>query len=247
MTDHTSERTCIYDLFEGPDLDPGRWHPLVTPLEDGSEWIYAEPAAVTSVGAGEVDIDIPVFSRRHDSAQSPDNAKHLMMSVDAVPVPSEGRLVLSVEMAAVKHGGVPEDYRDGFITFNAFDLESLLVFDLVHTGSRPLAIYERLGVPGVVEGEDAFTYVADAPLAGVSSGPGVFHRYEIELDVEHAVVDFRVDGVLVYRVPVLPVVPRQLHLGMGLMTLAPIKNGRSTSIAGQGMRGRWRNLGYRVE
>jgi hypothetical protein len=43
------------------------------------------------------------------------------------------------------------------------------------------------------------------------------------------------------------VIPRELRLGMGLMTLLPIEDGRSVSLRGQGMVGRWRNFTYRVD
>jgi hypothetical protein len=41
----------------------------------------------------------------------------------------------------------------------------LRVFDVINAGTRKLSMYERLAVPGLVDGEDAFTYVVD-PLLG---------------------------------------------------------------------------------
>jgi hypothetical protein len=236
--------TSRYDAFTGPELDSARWVPLVTPTPDGGEWVYQEPGAVTTVSGGVARIEVPRFTRSNDSLQSPDNAKHLLMSAQALPVPGSGSVTFSVDMAARKLNGSADDYRDGFATFNVFDMESLLVFDLISTGDRILAIYERMGVPGVVEGEDAFTYVIDAPLAGVQSAPDGFHRCSITLDVDAGEARFTVDDILVYSVPRLPVIPRRLNLGMGLMTLSPLDGGRSTSLRGQGMIGSWRDFTF---
>jgi Family of unknown function (DUF6081) len=150
-------------------------------------------------------------------------------------------------MAARKLNGNPDDHRDGFVTFNVFDLQSLLVFDLINTGTRTMSVYERLAVPGLVDGEDAFTYVVDPPLCGVRTAPGAYQRCAVTLDAAAGSVRFTVEDVLVYSVPSLPVIPRQLHVGLGLMTLLPIQDGRSVSVRGQGMVGRWRNFGYRFD
>jgi hypothetical protein len=100
-------------------------------------------------------------------------------------------------------------------------------------------------VPGVLN-EDAFTYVIDAPLADVRTAPDAFHRCSITLDVDAGEARFTVDDVLVYSVPRLPVMPRQLNLGMGLMTLCPLYCGRSNSLRGQGMISSWRGFTWSV-
>jgi hypothetical protein len=123
----------------------------------------------------------------------------------------------------------------------------LLVFDLINTGTRTLSVFERLAVPGLVDGEDAFTYVVDPPLCGIRTTPEEYQHCAIALDAGAGSVRFTVDGVLVYQVRSLPVIPTQLHVGMGLMTLLPIEDGRSVSVRGQGMAGRWRSFGYRVD
>ena len=236
-----------YDSFRGPTLDSTLWQPLITPQADGSDWVYLEPGARTTVAGGTVEIEIDRFTRAHDSAQSPDNAKHLIMSTKAFPVPAGKTVTFEIEMAARKLNGNPDDHRDGFITFNVFDLQSLLVFDLINTGTRTLSVFERLAVPGLVDGEDAFTYVVDPPLCGLRTTPDEYQHCAIALDAGAGSVRFTVDGVLVYQVPSLPVIPTQLHVGMGLMTLLPIEDGRSVSVRGQGMAGRWRSFGYRVD
>ncbi len=243
----STDSTFSYDAFPGPVLDGGLWRPLVTPQADGSDWVYAEPDAQVRFEGGAVEIGVERFTRAHDSAQSPDNAKHLLMSARAFLVPENRTVTFAVDMAARKLNGSPADYRDGFVTFNVFDMQSLLVFDVISTGSRILSVYERLAVPGVVEGEDAFTYVIDPPLCGVRAVPGVFQHCAISVDAAAGSVEFRADGVLVYSIASLPVIPRELHLGMGLMTLLPIEEGRSVSLRGQGMVGRWRNFTCRVD
>ncbi|MFD9665058.1 DUF6081 family protein [Rhodococcus sp. NPDC059968] len=238
----TGQRT-LYDTFVGPTLDSALWQPLVLPTPDGTPWVFAEPGADIRVEAGSVVVSVPRFTRSHNELQSPDNAKHFLISTSSVATPTSGQITFSVEMAAEKIRGAANDYRDGFATFNVFDMESGMVFDLVSTGTRILAIYERLPVAGVSE-EDAFTYVVDAPLAGVPTTPGTFHQYAITIDAQTGVVRFVVDGTLVYSIPSIPVMPRQLNLGMGLMTLSPISAGSTTSIHGQGMIAQWRRFEY---
>jgi Family of unknown function (DUF6081) len=247
MSQSQTLNVARYDSFDGPTLDPNLWQPLVTPQADGTDWVYLEPDARTNVADGAVEIAIDRFSRSHDTAQSPDNAKHLLMSTQAFPVPAGRTVTLEIEMAGRKLNGSPDDHRDGFITFNVFDLESLLVFDVINTGTRTLSVYERLAVPGLVDGEDAFTYVVDSALCGVRTSPEEYQHCAITLDAAAGSVRFTVDGKLIYLVPSLPVIPKQLNVGMGLMTLLPIQDGRSVSVRGQGMVGRWRNLGYRVD
>ena len=247
MTQIQTVEAARYDSFRGPTLDSTLWQPLITPQADGSDWVYLEPGARTTVAGGTVEIEIDRFTRAHHSAQSPDNAKHLIMSTAAVPVPAGKTVTFEIEMAARKLNGNPDDHRDGFITFNVFDLQSLLVFDLINTGTRTLSVFERLAVPGLVDGEDAFTYVVDPPLCGIRTTPDEYQHCAIALGAGAGSVRFTVDGVLVYQVPSLPVIPTQLHVGMGLMTLLPIEDGRSVSVRGQGMAGRWRSFGYRVD
>lgn len=136
-------------------------------------------------------------------------------------------MTFEIEMAARKLNGNPDDHRDGFITFNVFDLQSLLAFDLINTGTRTLSAYERLAVPGLVDGEDAFTYVVDPPLCGIQTAPEDYQHCAIALDAAAGSVRFTVAGALIYRVPSLPVIPTQRHVGIGLMTLLPIEDGRS--------------------
>src|SRR5216683_783697 len=88
---------------------------------------------------------------------------------------------------------------------------------------------------------------ASTTARSLRTTPDDYQHCAIALDAGAGSVRFTVDGVLVYRVPSLPVIPTQLHVGMGLMTLLPIQDGRSVSVRGQGMAGRWRNFGYRVD
>jgi hypothetical protein len=245
MTNTTTTGITGYDAFDGPHLDSARWEPLRVPTPDGTQWVFEEPEARVSVGGGIAEMAVPRFTRSNDELQSPDNAKHFLISTSAIVTPERGAIEFTADMAAEKLNGSADDYRDGFATFNVFDMQSGMVFDVVSSGSRVSAIYERMAVPGVAAHE-TFTYVVDAPLCGLSTEPGRFHRHAITLDVETGAVRFVVDGVTIFTVPSIPVVPTQLRLGMGLMTLSPITDGRSTSLRGQGMKGRWSNFGYRT-
>jgi hypothetical protein len=46
-----------YDSFRGPALDSTLWQPLITPQADGSDWVYLEPDARTTVADGTVEIE----------------------------------------------------------------------------------------------------------------------------------------------------------------------------------------------
>ncbi|MCW2709650.1 MAG: hypothetical protein JWM22_3492 [Frankiales bacterium] len=67
------------------------------------------------------------------------------------------------------------------LTFNVFDPAVLAVFDVINAGTRKLSVYERLAVPGPVDGEDVFTYVVDPPLCGVRKAAGAYQHHTVTL------------------------------------------------------------------
>lgn len=236
---HTETTLLFRDAFTGPDLDAGRWSEGLWPLPDGSVWPFTEPHARTTVRDGELEITISRFSRYHDREQQPDNAKHFIVSRDSVPVTGGAPVRFSAEMSAEQLNTESGDYRDGFGTFCVCDYGTGMVFDLISTGSRVLAVLERLPVPGVAK-SDGFTYVIDAPLDTPAVVPGRFVRCDITFDPADAMVSYVVDGRPLFTTSSLPAVPRALNLGLGMITLQPIVEGRSTSLRGQGLRATWR-------
>jgi hypothetical protein len=134
-------------------------------------------------------------------------------------------------MAAKGINAATRDYRDGFASMNVLDMASGWVFDLCVTSDTILAIYERLPVPGV---QRPFTYVVENPLVGVEVPPGRMHRFEVTLDAARGAAEWWVDGQLVYHAWGVEI-PDRVNVGMGLITLHPIVEGRSRSVRGQGL------------
>jgi hypothetical protein len=149
----------------------------------------------------------------------------------------------SVEMAAENIRGNPDDYRDGVAAFVVQDMETAMIFDSIANGKHGYVVYERLHVPGVTSSEQAFTYVIDSPFVPVDySEPGKYHEYSISLDTSDNSARWFVDKHLVFKACDIPTMPKSVRLGFGLFTLHPIIDGKSCSLRGQGMVGRWRNF-----
>jgi hypothetical protein len=105
------------------------------------------------------------------------------------------------------------------------------VFDACATSDTVFSIYERLPMPGV---EQPFTYVVEHPLSGIVAAPGLSHTHTVTLDAGRGTAEWRVDGTLVHHVNGVEI-PAQVNIGVGLFTLHPIVDGKSTSLRGQGM------------
>lgn len=230
MTRTTSP--TIYDDFTGPERDESRWAFLeYPPGDDGSSWRCAEPRARTRVGDGSLDISIEQFERAHDHVAIMDNPKHLLLSTRAFALPASCAATFTMDLAVTSHNAAPRDYRDGFASMNVLDMQSGWVFDACATGDSLFAIYERLPMPGV---ESPFTHVVDAPLSGVATTQGQRHTHSVTLDTEHGVARWHVDGTLIYQVQGVEI-PERVNIGLGIFTLHPIRDGRSTSLRGQGL------------
>ena len=231
----------LYDELRGPGLDAARWEILQYPLDDGSTWRLEEPEAKVTVADGTAEIRVDRYQRSHDTVQIFENPKHLVATVADFPVPRTGESVLSVQMAADNIGGDPDDYRNGFFAFNVFDPKTAAIFDHLVTGTRVYAVHERLLVPGVIDPADAFTWIVEAPLSVGEVDPSQFHEYAVVLDPGARRARWLVDGRLTYEARDVDI-PESVHVGFGLFTFYPIRDGRSVSLRGQGMAGRWREL-----
>jgi len=60
------------------------------PLPDGSFWEYREPDAVAVVQNGRLRVGVKELTRRHDTVQILDNAKHMYFSKETFVVPEGG-------------------------------------------------------------------------------------------------------------------------------------------------------------
>lgn len=227
----------LYDNLSGPDLREDRWQFLQVPLDDTQTWTYAEPDAKTDVGGGAVSVRVDEFTRSHPQVQILDNPKHLLVSTEEFDL-TTGPRTFSADMTAENIGVSGEDYRDGFAAFNVLDMATADVFDLIVTGRHAYAIHERLFVPGVIDPADAFTHVVHAPLVGPRIDPATTHRYAVTIDPARHTVTWRIDDIPVYTAHPATL-PTAVRIGFGIITLHPITEGRSNSVRGQGLHGRW--------
>jgi Family of unknown function (DUF6081) len=228
---------------ERRDLDWAghRWQILEFPLADGGVWRHEEPSAQTSVTDDVLELRVQRFERSHDTVQIFDNPKHLIVSVAKFTIPRIGESVFSVQMAAEKIGGNPLSYRDGFASFNVLDFDTGSIFDHIATGRHALVVHERLLLPNITDPSDTFSWFVEAPLSLGEFDPTEFHKYAIAFDPAIRRVRWLVDDRLTFETRDVRV-PDSLQVGFGLFTLYPFAGGRSVSLRGQGMAGRWRCL-----
>lgn len=234
---------ALYDGFDGDGLDPRRWARLATPLAGGGEHVHFDPSATVTVADGTLEVDVRRFRLAHDGAATLDNPKVFYRSRQAFELPSPGRVRFAVEMAADNHGGNPDDPRDGVVGFNVVDFRSGRVFDWVASERRVWALHEQVAVAGV-DPDTGFMHLVESPLAGVETSPGQLHDFAITLERDRGRARWYVDDTLCYEVEGPGRIPEKVRLGLGIFTIHPQRDGRSTSLRGQGMRARWRNVRY---
>lgn len=235
---NADEASFTVDDFTGPGLAPERWQPLAYPLPDGSTWICAEPAAELSVTDGTLALRVERFQNAHPSHQNIDNCKHLLLATSTVPVAADGETTFSVTMTAHSLNARPYEYRDGFVSFNVLDFATGMVFDICATSDRLIAIYERLPLPQV---DTPYTYIVDAPLAGVDVAPGAVYHCAVTFDAAARTATWTVNGQRIFFAREI-LFPKAITLGLGLITLHPCHDGRSHSLRGQGLAATWRDL-----
>jgi hypothetical protein len=135
-------------------------------------------------------------------------------------------------------GGGANDLRDGVASLNVADFNTGLVWDLISTGERIGAIYERMPY----DAPYAFTYFVDAPLHCPPVTPGKWHELTVVLDTTENTAHFLVDRTAIYEVDNMPLLPESIQIGMGIMTCHPLGAEGSRSAHGQGLAARWRDI-----
>jgi hypothetical protein len=233
-----------YDELRGPDLDAARWGPARLPLPTGGEHIPLDPNAELAVGEGEVRVTIPRFSLAHDSFQSADSPKYLIFSTRQFELPPDRPATFAVDLAVENVGGDPADYRRAIAAFHVFDLDmSKRVFAVCGTSTRMLAMHEHLPVGGGGPGEP-FQHVVESPYEDFDDDFTRLRACEITLDRSRSTAAWRVDGRTVYEARGT-LIPEHAHIGFGIWTMQPIRDGRSRSLDGQGMNARWHRFRVR--
>ena len=226
----------IYDELSGPDLDDALWSPARLPLPTG-EHVPVDPKAEVAVGEGELRVTIPRFSIADDSFQSADSPKYLAFSTRQWDVPADRPVTFAADMAVSNIGGEPDDYRKAMAAFHVFDMEvSSRVFAACGTSTRAVALHEQLGLGGGTG--EPFYHVVESPYEDFDDDFSRVRECEITLDRSTSTATWRVDGHKIYEVPGT-LVPESVRIGIGIWTMLPIRDGRSQSLAGQGLEARW--------
>jgi hypothetical protein len=234
-----------YDQLTGPDLDPARWSAARLPLPTGDVHIPLDPNAELAVGDGEVRVTIPRFSLSHDRFQSADSPKYLTFSTREFDLPPDRPATFAVDLAVENIGGEPGDYRRGMAAFHVFDLNgSKPVFAVVGTSTRVLAMHEQLASGGDGAGEP-FYRVVESPYEDFDDDFTRLRACEVTLDRSTSTAAWRVDGRTLYEAHGT-VIPERARIGLGIWTMLPIRDGRSRSLHGQGIKARWRRFRVRV-
>ncbi|MFG1943999.1 DUF6081 family protein [Nonomuraea sp. NPDC048826] len=231
-----------YDTFDGPDLDITRWSPARLPLPEGGDHTPLDPAAELDVGAGEARLRIPRFTMAHDTFQPADSAKYLIFSTRRFALPPDRPATFAADLAVENVGGDPDDYRRAMAAFHVFDFEdSKRVFAVCGTSTRVLALHEQLGAWGA---DRPFYHVVESPYEDFGDDFTRPRTCEITLDRARSAAVWQVDGHPVYEARGT-LIPERVRVGFGVWTMLPIRDGRSRSLAGQGIDARWRRFRVR--
>jgi hypothetical protein len=233
-----------YDELVGPDLDAALWSPMHLPLPTGGEHIPLDPNAEVTVGEGEVRVTIPRFSLAHDEIQSVDSLKYVVMSTRQFELPPDRPATFAADLAIENIGGNPADSRQGLAALQVADVEATKrVFSVCGTSTRVLAMHEHLPLGGGGPGE-LFIHVIESPYEDFEDDFTRLRACEITLDRSRSSAAWHVDGHQVYAAHGT-LIPERVRLGIGIYTQLPIRDGRSRSLDGQGIRARWRRFRVR--
>jgi hypothetical protein len=198
-------------------------------------WEFREPDAIILVQNGILRVAVVPLTRGHDFVQFFDNAHHMYFSKDAFHVPEGGRISFEIDLRCEKVNGIPNDFYDGYVSFNLLDLSQGLAIDFFQSNECFATVYARLPFPGASTPEGSgpkyFGLFKEQPLP---KGERLTHRYKITYDQGAAELLFFVEGVLVNREVNVPRVESMIA-ALGIMTEKDIQNGKSASCHGQGV------------
>jgi hypothetical protein len=157
-------------------------------------------------------------------------------------VPPGGEISCEIEVRAQKINGVPNDFYDGFVSFNMLDFGTGLAIDFFVSNECFATVYARLPFPGSPAPEDDghryFALFKEQPLP---KGEQQTHRYRITYNQGTGELFFYVEDVLVNHEVEVPRM-ESFIAALGLMTEKDIVDGKSVSCHGQGLVGEWSEL-----
>ena len=240
-----SEETIDYSNFATVITGEGDWIPAGFPTPDGGFWQYQEPGAIVIVQDGCLRVAAVPYTRRHDSIQFLDNAKHMYFSARSFAPPAGGTICFSLDMAATIIGGAPNDLYDAFVSFNVLDFSTGAALDFFVGNEVAATVYGRLPFPGVPDAPAAhgprYFCLFEEVRAGYA--PGRMRHYEITYDSAADCVTFAIDGAQIRKYANVPFKLGPCTLAMGLMSEKDIDLSQgSVSCHGQGAVGKWGNV-----
>ncbi len=208
-------------------------------------WEYREPNALVLVQNDRLRVTAVPLTRSHNGVQILDNAKHMYFSGERFAVPDEGEISVETEIIAHVLNGTPDDLYDGFVSLNLLDFATGLAIDFFVCNEKFATVYARLPFPGVTIDDEptgkpkVFALFKELPLP---EGPQQGHRYKITYSKSEDTLSWYVNGQLVNRETGVPVKMDGFLCALGLMTEKDIRDGKSTSLHGQGLIGEWSPL-----
>jgi hypothetical protein len=239
---NVQEEVIDYSNFSSIVTGEGDWVVGGFPLPDGGFWQFQEPNAVVIVQGGYLRVAAVPYTRKHDTIQFLDNAKHMYFSARQFAPPERGTISFSIDIAANVVGGRKGDLYDGYVSFNVLDFTTGGALDFFVGNDTVATVYGKLpfpGVPdvGVAQGPKHFCLFEELREA---TAPGELHRYEIVYDSAGDQLTYLMDGKEVRRYANVPVKFGPFTLAMGLMSEKDIVPGKgSVSLHGQGVVGKW--------
>ena len=210
------------------------------PQRDGTFWEYREPDAVAVVQNGRLRVAVRELTRRHDTVQILDNAKHMFFSARTFDVPTDGGVSFELEMRSQCSGTTPGDLYDGFVSFNLLDFTQGGALDWFVGHDRVAPVYARLPFPGVVAA-DAKPLKYFAMFDELPHEPAARRRVRIAYDRALDECRWWLDGEQVWRYT-LPVKLSGFLAALGIMTEKDLSPDGSVSVHGQGILGEWSPL-----
>lgn len=202
-------------------------------------WEFREPDAVVIAQNGTLRVAAVPLTRGNSFAQILDNAKHMYFSKEQFRVPAGGEISCEIDIRAQKVNGVPDDFYDGFVSFNLLDFSTGLAIDFFVSNERYATVYARLPFPGspapADDGQKYFALFKEQPLP---RGEQQRHRYRITYNQGSDELFFYVDDELVNHEVTVPRMETFIA-ALGLMTEKDIVDGKSVSCRGQGIIGEW--------
>jgi len=239
------EEVIEYSNFASIVTGEGDWIAGGFPQRDGSFWRFQEPGAVVIVQDGFLRVAAVPYTRKHDTIQFLDNAKHMYFSARQFVPPARGAISFSLDLAATIVGTARRDLYDGFVSFNVLDFTTGAALDFFVGNDTIATVYGRLPFPGVPAAPDTDgpKYFCLFEENRDATSPGQLHHFEIVYDSVADRVTYLVDGAEVRGYSNVPFKLGPCTLALGLMSEKDIAPGKgSVSLHGQGAVGKWGNI-----